>query len=105
MQTLPSRQRLAVDPGALQRAEELLYAYPSITDAEVEEIAAYLKSGPPMDIGLLSSNEAAWSAAERLRADHKALFATSLKAWLVWIISIAAFFVFVAVLWDSGLTK
>ena len=105
MQTLPSRQRLAVDPDALQRAEQLLYAYPAISDAEVEEVATYLKSGPPMDIGLLSSNEDAWSAAERLRADHKALFATSIKAWVVWVFSIAAFFAVVAILWDSGLTK
>lgn len=105
MQTQPSRQRLAVDPGALQRAEQLLCSYPEISDAEVKEVAAYLKSGPQMDIGLLSSNEAAWSAAERLRADHKALFATSMKAWLLWFLSIAAFFVVIAILWDSGMTK
>ena len=79
MQTQPSRQRLAVDPGALQRAENLLHAYPAISDAEVEEVATYLRSGPQMDIALLSSNETAWSAAERLRIDHKHLFATSLK--------------------------
>ena len=105
MQSQPSRQRLAVDPGALQRTEQHLYAYPRITDAEVEEVAIYLKSGPQLDLGLLSSNEAAWSAAERLRSDHKSLFATSTKAWLIWFGSIAAFFAGVAILWDSGLTK
>lgn len=105
MQTQPSRQRLAVDPGSLQRAEDLLHAYPGITDAEIEEVATYLKSGPPMDIGLLSSNDAAWSAAERLRTDHKHLFATSMRGRLIWLASITAFFVVLAILWDSGLTK
>ena len=105
MQVQHSRQRLAVDPGALQRAEQLLHAYPAITDGEVEEVATYLKTGPQMDIGLLSSNEVAWAAAERLRTDHKHHFATSIRTWLIWLAAVAAFFVVIAILWDSGMTK
>lgn len=57
-----------------QRATDLLGRYPRISDAEVEEIVAFLKTGRQLDIGLLTSDTALRPKLDAFMAEHKAHF-------------------------------
>ena len=76
-----SRLRLTKDPARFERVEAQLERYPDLSDAEVQEVATYLRTAASLDIGLLSSNKVAWDNSEQLRADRPDLFKTSSKSW------------------------
>ena len=78
-----SKLRLAANPADLEAIEALLERFPSIDEDETQRIAKYLKTASSLDVGLLSSNKAAWDAAERLRAARPELFRMGGKGWLV----------------------
>lgn len=105
MQISESRAKLATDPQNLARTEGLLLRYPDVSSDEVEEIGRYLRRASAMDMGLLSTNQQAWSNAERYRLDHPRMFATTAKEKLVWTIATLTVIAIFVLLWDSGLGR
>ncbi len=105
MQMTETRAKLATDAHALSRIEMLLLQYPQVTTAEREEIGSYLRRATVMDLGLLSTNEQAWSKAERYRREHPDVFATTAWEYAVWAFLALAFLTTVALLWDGGLGR
>lgn len=104
--TVPdTRQRLSADAEKLAHIEFLLGLYPGTTEDELAQIAHFLKTAPPMDIGLLSSNTEAWLTAEEIRRDHPRLFRTSALTWVTVVTALLAFALVIAWLWDSGLKR
>ena len=82
MTIVESRLRLASDPAGLEATEALLERFPDIDEAETKRIAAFIRSGSSLDIGLLSSNQPAWAKVETLRADRPELFRMSARGWV-----------------------
>ncbi|WP_344706098.1 hypothetical protein [Sphingomonas swuensis] len=103
MTTETGRARVADDPDALARLDELLTAYPDLPPSTTQEVGILLKGLGPLDTGLLSANAAAWAKAERFRSDHPAIFRASWKLRLLWFALTIAFILFVVLLWDVAL--
>ena len=57
-----------------QRVTDLVGRYPHLTDEEVGEIVVFMKTGPSLDIGLLTSNVAIRPQLDAFMAEHKAQF-------------------------------
>jgi hypothetical protein len=106
MDTTQERKRaslsLAADADALNSAERLLLKYPEVTDDERDSIAAFLKTGDPIDIGLLSSNRAAWANAERFKVEHRHYFAMTRAGWFYIACFVAALILGLVVIKDMG---
>ena len=103
MTVTDTRQRLSADAEKLAHIEFLLGLYPATTDDELEQIAYFLNTAPPMDIGLLSANTDAWLTAEQVRRDHPSLFRTPTRTWIAVAVAVLAIALIIASLWDSGL--
>ncbi|NJC04219.1 hypothetical protein GGQ97_000012 [Sphingomonas kaistensis] len=71
------RARWADDLQSLTRLEQLLMRYPKLDPAENREVGQLLVQTGPLDMGLLSANQAAWTQAERYRAENPHLFRMS----------------------------
>ena len=56
------------------RVADLLGRYPDLTADEVREIIVFMKTGPNLDIGLLTSNVALRPKLDAFMAEHKAHF-------------------------------
>lgn len=100
-----TRQRLSADAEKLTHIEFLLDLYPGTTEAELAQIAHFLKTAPSMDIGLLSANSDAWQTVERIRRDHPRLFRTPTRSWVIIAVALVAVALIIAWLWDSGLKQ
>lgn len=100
-----TRQRLSADAEKLAHIEFLLGLYPGTTEEELLQIAHFLKTAPPMDIGLLSANTDAWLTAEEIRRDHPRLFRTSSRTWIIVAAALFAVALVIVWLWDSGLKR
>jgi hypothetical protein len=88
-----ARKAVAADFEALSTTERLLLKYPEISPEERDSIAAFLKNGDPIDVGLLSSNRQAWANAERFKEEHRHYFriARSTYLYLGGIVAVLAF--------------
>lgn len=64
------RRPIAHDVQILSDAECLLARYPDINAEERDRVGRFLRSGAPIDIGLLSSNAELWRKAERFKVEH-----------------------------------
>jgi hypothetical protein len=100
MRVSESRRTTAVDPDAIARTEELLDLYPNVSTSERDEIAHFLRKGAPIDIGFLSSNEQAWSKAERFKTENRTHFTVKPREYFYWGLLIIAVATAVFLLWD-----
>ncbi|RST30093.1 hypothetical protein HMF7854_04075 [Sphingomonas ginkgonis] len=94
---------LAVDTAGLARAETLLLAYPDVSDGERDEIAQFLRTGHPMDVGLLSSNSQAWAKAEAFRHVERHYFAHGPRFYLAWLAALVALVAGLVLIKDLGI--
>jgi hypothetical protein len=79
-----ARTAIAHDPEALHDAERLLGRYPEIDERERDRLGVFLRSGAPIDIGLLSSNRELWRAVDRFRRDHPKYFRVGPRVYAGW---------------------
>ena len=57
-----------------ERVEGLLALYPDIAPADTEEIVRFLKTGPHLEIGLLTARDGIGSRLQAFRRDHHRRF-------------------------------
>ena len=105
MKMSESRAKLARNPQSLARAEGLLLQYPQLSPEELAEVGQFLRRAAPIDMGLLSTNQQAWSNAERYRREHPSAFAATFKEKLIWAFATIFVIAILALLWDSGLGR
>ena len=87
---------------ARARAKALLTAYPNIDAAETAEIADFLRTGPVLEVGLLSSDEELRPKLLAFQAEHEGRFALRAKDYLVVALITAVLAVVCFLLWDAG---
>lgn len=90
---------------ARQHIEELLERYPAITVPEEQEIVHFLRKGPIIDVGMVTSNEALQEKVARFRADHKADFSMRGRDLIIFAVLLVAFSLACWLLWDAGTTR
>lgn len=87
---------------ARARVKVLLHAYPNIDAAETAEIADFLRTGPVLEVGLLSSDEELRPKLLAFQAEHEGRFALRAKDYLVVALISVALAVICFLLWDAG---
>lgn len=97
------RQALAHDPEALAEAERLLLRYPDISSAEHKRLGRFLRSGAPIDIGLLSSKPELWFIAERFKAENPAYFRIGRAVFAGWAVAVTAIIGALILIKDIGI--
>ena len=97
------RRSIAHHPETLVKVEELLVSYPDVNGDERDFLAAFLRNGAPIDIGLLSSNAQAWAAAERFRSENPDYFRTGPRVYAAWAAVIGALALALWAMKDMGL--
>lgn len=102
MEMSPSAQRRLVGESRRDRVEDLLTRYPDVTPGETAEIMRFLKKGLPLEVGLLTSNEALRPQLQRFRADHRSDFSLGISEYVAAVLVVAAFIGLCLLLWDSG---
>jgi len=102
MSNVQSRDRLVGGASQLDRVEDLLGRYPDTNPSEGAEIAAFLKSATPLEVGLLSSNARLWTKAEQYREDHPQHFRMARRELALWLGLGAAVIAALVLLWDVG---
>jgi hypothetical protein len=60
-----------------ERIAGLIGRYPEITSDETDEIVTFLRDGPHLDVGLLTSNDGLRAKLDAFMQDHKARFSVS----------------------------
>jgi hypothetical protein len=85
-----------------KHVEQLLGRYPAIDPGEAAEILRFLKTAQPLELGLLTSNEAIRPQLERFRIDHARELSLGWKGLLVAFAIIALLALIAALLWDAG---
>ena len=103
MQTKGTRELLAHDAQALAEVEQLLEQYPEVSEEERGRVGRFLRSGAPIDIGLLSSNPRLWNKAEGFRAENKQYFSTARGVYIGWAAAILGIFMVLLLMKDIGL--
>lgn len=98
-----ARDALAHDPQALADVEHLLERYPDISEQGRDRIGRFLRSGAPMDIGLLSSNSKLWKNAEAFRAENAQYFSTGRGIYVGWAAAALGIAVVLLLMKDIGL--
>ena len=94
---------IAHDPEALHDAEGLLGRYPEIDESERDRLAEFLRSGAPIDIGLLSSNRQVWRAADRFRRDHPKYFRMGARGYAGWAAAVTGLGLGLVLIKDMGI--
>lgn len=105
MSTSDTGQRELAHETARQHIEQLLEHYPAITVPEEQEIVRFLRKGPIIDVGMVTSNEALQAKLARFRADHKADFSMRGRDLVVFAVLLVAFVLACWLLWDAGTTR
>lgn len=103
MQRPDSRRTLSDDFETLADAEILLSKYPQVSHAERDRIGHFLRHGSPLDIGLLSSNARAWTAAETFKLENPRYFAPGLGVYAGWTVAILGIGATLVLIKDMGL--
>lgn len=96
-----SRRKLA-DDKQRQHIAHLLQRYPETSESEEAEILHFLKRGPPLQIGLLKSDEAVGPKFDRFRSDHEKEFTVGPRGLLVVTLIVAGIVAICMILWDVG---
>jgi len=69
-----------------ERVEGLLALYPDIAPADTEEIVRFLKTGPHLEIGLLTARDGIGSRLQAFRRDHHRRFRLGARDLLVFLL-------------------
>ena len=102
MDMSPSAQRRLVEAGARARVEELLRAYPEVGPGEAAEILRFIKTAPPLELGLITTDEQLRAGLQQFRQDNASEFDLGLKEYLIAAIVVIALVVAYVLLWDMG---
>ena len=97
-----SRQPRLADEFNRERVEHLLGRYPDINLEESAEILRFLKKGPLLEVGLLSSDERLKPRLDRFRSDHARHFALGARGLVTAAVIIATIVIVSALLWNLG---
>ena len=97
-----SRQPRLADEFNRERVEQLLGRYPDINLEESGEILRFLKKGPLLEVGLLSSDERLKPRLDRFRSDHARHFALGAQGLVTAAVIIVAIVIVSALLWNLG---
>lgn len=103
MDLSPSAQRGISERSRRARVEDLLKKYPHVDAAEDAEILRFLKKGPPLDVGLMTTNEEVRDKLDAFRSEHASHFRLGLREYLLVAVLLAAFVAACVLLSDSGL--
>lgn len=76
---VPEIKREIGQPALRARMEQLLGRYPEVTPEETQEIIAFLKKGPHLDVGLVTAEDAMRAKVQDIRTRYPAEF--RLKAY------------------------
>lgn len=90
------------DAERIDRMQALLERYPALDAADADEIAAFLRSGPILERGILLSRDGMRARAEALRAARKREFGMSSRDWVVVAVLLAIVLLSGVMLWDYG---
>jgi len=69
--TIPETKREIGRPELRARMEQLIARYPEVSEEETREILAFLRKGPHLDVGLVTSEDALRPKIEEIRARHR----------------------------------
>lgn len=103
MDIAASTQRKLADEELRQHVAGLLDRYPNITTAQDAEVVRFLKKGPPVQVGLLRSDESIRPKLEAFERDHPKEFSLGMKDMLIVALIVGATMLVMIMLWDSGL--
>ena len=99
----PSVERELDGQSKLARILDLLRRYPETDPDETNEITFYLKNGPILEVGLLSSIEDIQPRLQRFRADHSKAFSLRWKDYMIPALMLMAFIAVCVALSDIGI--
>ena len=98
-----SRAAIAHDPDSLADVSALLERYPEVSVDERDRIGRFLRSGAPIDIGLLSSNAGLWRTADRFKFEHPHYFKVGAGVYAGWAAAVAALVGTLVLIKDAGM--
>lgn len=102
MDMTSSDERRLADRNMRERVEQLLERYPDLSLEETALILRFLKKGPFLETGLLSSNETIRPKLERFRADHRKQLSAGSRSLAIAALLVFLIIVAVVLLWDAG---
>lgn len=91
-----------VDREKIDRIAALLARYPGLTDGEIHEILLFLRKGPPLELGLLTSDERIKPKLDAFRKEHGNALSIGIREIVVIAVLLLLLLATVALLWDSG---
>jgi hypothetical protein len=104
MDLSPSAQRRFADSGQRSRVEDLLSKYPYVDAAEAAEILHFMKKGPPLEVGLMTTVDSLKQPLDAFRRDHARHFELGLKDYLLAAAVVIALIAICVLLNDSGIS-
>ena len=99
----PAKIAAAEGTDRRKQINELLQAYPAISEAERRSIVTFLREGPILEVGLLSAIDGAGPRLAAFRRDHARELGLRPIDWLRLALLVVAFLALCALLWDSGI--
>ena len=72
--SVPEIKREIGQPELRARMEQLLGRYPEVTPEETQEIIAFLRKGPHLDVGLVTAEDAMRAKVQDIRTRYPAEF-------------------------------
>jgi hypothetical protein len=102
MEMNSSEQRQLANRQLREHISGLVVRYPNISEAETAEIIRFLKKGPLLDTGMLSSNEHIKPKLRQFIDDHAKEFAIGIKGVMIVILVVLTVAFLGTALWDIG---
>lgn len=99
--TTSGEQKLA-DKNRRAHVERILRDYPDISDSEAAEVLLFLKSSTPIEVGLVTANDALGPKVQQFRDDHASEFSLGWKEYLMVAAILIALVAMCFFLWDTG---
>ena len=93
--TPPSRREIG-SPELRQRMEHLLRLYPDISQEETEELLTFLRSGPHLDVGLVTGEEEFREKVRDIRTRYRGEFRLKLRESILFVALIIGPFLYLA---------
>jgi hypothetical protein len=101
MTYVSSNREGAAVPLESHEIADLLSRYPSVSGEEARQIMTFLRRGPHLDVGLLTSNELLRPKLEAFVKDHEAHFKLKWGEGTAAIAGIAALFAILWLVWEA----
>ena len=105
MEMTSSRQREPATESGRGRIEHLLGRYPDIAADETAEILRFLKKGPILEVGLLSSSDALKPKLDQFRTDHARHFTVGAKGLVIAAVIVVTIVLVSMLLWNVGASR